>query len=323
MLRLFTSHGQKEDCRSGASRAGRRISSRAVDKATLGTGRCSRHRAHLSAEPTEPLSLGYVYSCGVVPSRSLPIGHPCWIATTRPPDQSTARGSNAIRMAPAPSGGIPIIRPARGHIRPHRKPANISKIAIAFTWSLRASLTGMHRSVSSCILPNRTAFDYMGFQFLNRRIDAGSDPLHVMTRMPDDCYGLFLNSPNAEWWGWRTASHDMAKYSTTLTPAEKRVLDTIEWVAVHYKIDRNRIYLSGVSMGGCGTLGIGLPHGDIFATILADVPAGTEYVALRRGFPAALASGASPAEQDIWTEKISGLGLARSAHRRGFFSAER
>lgn len=168
------------------------------------------------------------------------------------------------------------------------------------------------RNAPLCVVlhaANRTAFDYMGYQFLNRKIDGVGDPPHVMTRMPDDCYGLFLNSPNAEWWGWRTVSHDMAKYADTPTPAEKRVLDTIQWVAMHYKIDRNRIYLSGVSMGGCGTLGIGLPHGDIFAAIFADVPAGTEYLALRRGFPAPLAPDASPAERDIWTKKISGLGL--------------
>ena len=62
-------------------------------------------------------------------------------------------------------------------------------------------------------------------------------------------------------------------------------------------------------MGGCGTLGIGLPHGDVFAAVLADVPAGTEYVALRSGFPAAPEPGASPAERDTWTQQISGLGL--------------
>jgi hypothetical protein len=69
------------------------------------------------------------------------------------------------------------------------------------------------------------------------------------------------------------------------------VLDTIEWVVNRYGIDRNRIYLCGVSMGGCGTLGIGLPNGHIFASILADVPAGTEYAAYRTG-------GFSPAPRD-------------------------
>jgi len=52
-------------------------------------------------------------------------------------------------------------------------------------------------------------------------------------------------------------------------------------VATRYNVDRNRIYLCGVSMGGCGTLGIGLPNGDIFAAIKADVPAGTNYANYR------------------------------------------
>lgn len=36
-------------------------------------------------------------------------------------------------------------------------------------------------------------------------------------------------------------------------------------------------------MGGCGTLGIGMPHGDIFSAIRPDVPAGTEYASARTG----------------------------------------
>lgn len=169
-----------------------------------------------------------------------------------------------------------------------------------------------HRNAPLCVVlhsANRTAFDYMGFRFLNRKIDANDDPPAVMTRVLDDCYALFLNSTNDEWWGWTMARRDSAKYAQTLTPVEKRVLDTIEWAAARYSIDRNRIYLSGVSMGGCGTLGIGLAHGDIFAAITADVPAGTEYAAFRRGFPPALPAGATQSERDLWTKQVSGFGL--------------
>jgi hypothetical protein len=56
-------------------------------------------------------------------------------------------------------------------------------------------------------------------------------------------------------------------------------------------------------------LGIGLPHGNIFAAILAVVPAGTEYAALRMGFPHSLAVPASKAERDLWTKQVSGFGL--------------
>ena len=66
--------------------------------------------------------------------------------------------------------------------------------------------------------------------------------------------------------------------------ASKRVMDTIEWVVRKYKIDRNRIYLCGNSMGGQGSLGIGLPHGEVFAAINGNVPATIWYAAKRMGF---------------------------------------
>lgn len=169
-----------------------------------------------------------------------------------------------------------------------------------------------HKNAPLCVVlhsANTTGFDYLGSQFLNRKINGGDDPGGVMTLIPDDCYSLYLNSTNNEWWGWGMVRNDPTRYASIPTPVEKRVLDTIEWVAAHYEIDRNRIYASGTSMGGCGALGICLPHGDIFAAVMVVVPAGTEYVALRRGFPAAPAAGASPAERDLWTKRISGFGL--------------
>jgi len=155
---------------------------------------------------------------------------------------------------------------------------------------------------------NRTAFVYLGYQFLetgNRRYD---DPGNVSMRVPDDCYGLFLNSRNDEWWGWSQAQRDRAKYETEPTPGEKRILDTIDWAAKKYKTDRNRTYLCGVSMGGCGTLGLGLAHGDIFAAVMTWACAGTEYAAYLRGFPPPLADQASDDEKAAWTRQISGVG---------------
>src|SRR5260221_12362853 len=96
-----------------------------------------------------------------------------------------------------------------------------------------------------------------------------------MTNSPDDFYSLYLSSTNAEWWGWSQARLNNAKNLNVPTPAELRGFDTIEWVVAIHKIDRNRIYLCGVSMGGCGTLGLGMPHGELFAAIRARVPAGT------------------------------------------------
>ena len=68
------------------------------------------------------------------------------------------------------------------------------------------------------------------------------------------------------------------------TPTMKRVLDTIEWAVRKYKIDRNRIYLAGNSMGGQGALAIGLKHGEVFAAINGNVPATVVYPASQMGF---------------------------------------
>jgi poly(3-hydroxybutyrate) depolymerase len=156
---------------------------------------------------------------------------------------------------------------------------------------------------------NRTAYDYLGFAFLNRRTE-DNDPATAMTNVPDGLYGLYLNSRNAEWWGWSQARQNISKHVNAPAPAELRVLDTIEWVVSHYKIDRNRIYLAGVSMGGNGTPAIGMSHDNVFAAIRATVPAGTGYASyLRGGFAPSPDFNASQAERSAWLLRASGTGL--------------
>ncbi len=155
---------------------------------------------------------------------------------------------------------------------------------------------------------NRTGFDYMAFQFLHRKIEGGDHPPDVCTAVPDDCYALYPNSTNAEWWGWGLAKRDKS-YLKNLAPPEKRVLETIEWVVTHYPIDRNRIYLAGLSMGGCGTLGLGLPHGDVFAAIAAWVPADTDFAAFRMDFQPSPDANASQETKEDWIKRISAVGL--------------
>ncbi|HEY3901516.1 MAG TPA: hypothetical protein VGM54_23095 [Chthoniobacter sp.] len=157
---------------------------------------------------------------------------------------------------------------------------------------------------------NRTAYDYLGFACLGRQIENREDPATVMTNSPDNFYQLYLSSTNAEWWGWSQAHRDEAKHLHQAPAAERRVLDTIEWVATQWHVDRNRIYLCGVSMGGCGTLGLGMPHGEIFAAIRADVPAGTGYASCRMGgFAPSPGVDAPQAERDAWLLKAAGAGL--------------
>ncbi|MFT5240171.1 MAG: putative esterase [Kiritimatiellia bacterium] len=83
---------------------------------------------------------------------------------------------------------------------------------------------------------------------------------------------------NDWWWGAHAIRKDKEKYADAYCPAEKRILTTIEWAIQTYKIDRNRVYLSGISMGGSGSLGIGMRRGDIFAAVNVMVPAGIEHI---------------------------------------------
>jgi len=86
---------------------------------------------------------------------------------------------------------------------------------------------------------------------------------------------------NDWWWGAHSIKGAPGKYADKYSPTEKRVLTSIEWAIRKYGIDRNRVYLSGISMGGSGSLGIGLCRGDIFAAVNVAVPAGAEHLEAR------------------------------------------
>lgn len=53
---------------------------------------------------------------------------------------------------------------------------------------------------------------------------------------------------------------------------QRRVLWSIEEVARSFGVDRNRVYLTGGSMGGMGTVDLGLRHPELFAALEAHVP---------------------------------------------------
>ncbi len=114
---------------------------------------------------------------------------------------------------------------------------------------------------------------------------------HDIYRSPDDHYALYLDcrKNKGDWWWGGMHLKDaglIAKNSGgDPMPVENRVIDTVKWVMQKYEIDPNRVYLCGNSMGGSGTLGIGLRHGDVFAAIKANVPAGIEHVSNRMSFP--------------------------------------
>ncbi|MDA1016321.1 MAG: hypothetical protein O3A00_17920 [Planctomycetota bacterium] len=115
---------------------------------------------------------------------------------------------------------------------------------------------------------------------------------HDIYRSPDDHYALYVDCRKhqaQDWWwgGMHGRDQRLIKKNSggDMMPVEKRVIGTVKWVMQKYEIDPNRVYLSGNSMGGSGTLGIGMRHGDVFAAIKANVPAGIEHVSQRMYFP--------------------------------------
>ena len=119
-----------------------------------------------------------------------------------------------------------------------------------------------------------------------------------VTYTPSDAYavsfdndrggGKSVNRSYPYWWGatgiWGGPEKEYIASYRNETPTAKRVLDCIEWIVRTKKIDRNRIYIVGNSMGGQGALAIGLPHGEVFAAIEANVPATVWYYSARMNF---------------------------------------
>lgn len=105
---------------------------------------------------------------------------------------------------------------------------------------------------------------------------------HDIYHAPPDFFALYLDCrANKGDWGWGSKKNK----GPDVGPAEKRVIDTVKWVVKEYGLDANRVYLCGNSMGGSGTLGIGMRHGDVFAAIKANVPGRVEHVSSRMYFP--------------------------------------
>ena len=113
---------------------------------------------------------------------------------------------------------------------------------------------------------------------------------HDIYHSPPSFYALYVDcrANKGDWWwgGMHARDANLKKQNSGVStrPVEKRVIDTVKWVTDNYDIDPNRVYLSGNSMGGSGALGIGLRHGDIFAAIKANVPAGIEHADQRTSF---------------------------------------
>ena len=134
--------------------------------------------------------------------------------------------------------------------------------------------------------------------------------------VPDGFYGLILEVRDIEdWWGVpkscvlpKEKGGERAAVPVEISETERRVLEQVEWAASNLDVDRNRIYLGGASMGGSGTLGIGLANGDVFAAVKACVSASPYHAIARLGLGGETAHVADPpplveysAQDDKWS----------------------
>jgi poly(3-hydroxybutyrate) depolymerase len=150
---------------------------------------------------------------------------------------------------------------------------------------------------------------------------------HDIYHSPADFFALYLDckANKGDWW-W-----SINKYpGPTVSPTEKRVIDSVKWVVKQYGLDANRVYLCGNSMGGSGTLGIGMRHGDVFAAIKANVPAEVKHVSNRMYFapaelPADVAIPDPPividysAQNDSWSRGHDGFIKAMNDRKYALF----
>ncbi len=101
------------------------------------------------------------------------------------------------------------------------------------------------------------------------------------------------------WYGYNSHIYDRNRMGDGVPTnyTERRNLWILEWVRNHYQTDPDHGYVSGSSMGGCGSVSFGLRHPEIFAALHAHVPiVSYTYLGL---------SSAKRLEPSCWTGRIT------------------
>jgi len=76
------------------------------------------------------------------------------------------------------------------------------------------------------------------------------------------------------WYGYNSKIYDREEMGKGIPTnyTERRNLWILKWVREYYQTDPNACYVSGSSMGACGSISFGLRHPEIFAALHARVP---------------------------------------------------
>lgn len=77
------------------------------------------------------------------------------------------------------------------------------------------------------------------------------------------------------WYGYHSRIYDpaaMKEGGVVVNYGERRLLWLVDWAQRELKTDPDRVYLTGTSMGGCGSVSMALHHPDRIAAIYASVP---------------------------------------------------
>lgn len=118
------------------------------------------------------------------------------------------------------------------------------------------------------------------------------------------CVAVFPQCPRTSFWAARVES----------------IVRFIEQIAEKYQLDRSRIYLTGLSMGGYGTWYTAMARPDLFAAIAPVCGGGMAWNASVLRMPISVWHGAedktvSPHQSDEMVEKLRSLGRDVTYHR--------
>jgi predicted peptidase len=111
-----------------------------------------------------------------------------------------------------------------------------------------------------------------------------------------ECFLLAPQCPTGRWWGAaRRRGEDAAEENTAGHPSQA-ALGMLQECLQKYPIDRKRVYLTGLSMGGYGSWDLAVRHPELFAAVVPICGGGDESQAARLvGLPIwAVHGGADP-----------------------------